>query len=302
MAEKARQDWAESFVRAAEAAKLQAVAVSDHHDVCLSKYAIEAAQRLSSSLRVFPAVEVTCADNAQCLAIFDPSLETDRQKLILAAAGNILMAPESDAKTCTIAPARETVIGFVDNILAEQHLKDSCVILPHFSKQDAHKSLNEVGHHPRFANLLVDGVYIERPYEELDPVTLDKIQGKIDDWGRRRRAVLATGDNRAADWNRLGKHDCWIKLGEHSVEALRQALLADEARIAYSLDCRASRAPIVRGYSSVWTRGIRYYVAEGTLRLDEVGKLHNVVDRISEGKSSGRCARSFGASDLVDRR
>jgi predicted metal-dependent phosphoesterase TrpH len=83
LAEKARQDWAESFVRAAEAAKLQAVAVSDHHDVCLSKYVIEATQRLSSSLRVFPAVEVTCADNAQCLAIFDPSLETDRQKLIL---------------------------------------------------------------------------------------------------------------------------------------------------------------------------------------------------------------------------
>ncbi len=79
----------------------------------------------------------------------------------------------------------------------------------------------------------VDGVYIERPYDELDNVTIDKIQGKIDDWGRRRRAVLATGDNRFADWNRLGKHDCWIKLGEHSVEALRQALLADEARITY---------------------------------------------------------------------
>ena len=32
------------------------------------------------------------------------------------------------------------------------------------------------------------------------------------------------------------------------------------------------------------------YVAEGTLRLDEVGKLHNVVGRISEGKSSRRHA------------
>jgi chromosome segregation protein len=232
-AEKAREDWAESFVRAAEAEKLQAVAVSDHHDVCLSKYVIDAALRLESLLRVFPAVEVTCSDNAQCIAIFDPSLTTERQKLILAAAGNIAMAPEADAKTCTISPARETVVRFVENVLAEQHLKDSCVILPHFSKQDAHKSLNEVGHHPRFAHLPVDGVYIERPYEELDPATLGKIHGKIDDWGRRRRAVLATGDNRSAEWNRLGKHDCWIKLGEHSVEALRQALLADEARIAY---------------------------------------------------------------------
>ena len=43
--------------------------------------------------------------------------------------------------------------------------------------------------------------------------------------------MLATGGNRFADWSRLGKHDCWIELGEHSAEALRQALLADEARM-----------------------------------------------------------------------
>ncbi|MGY4349724.1 chromosome segregation protein [Bradyrhizobium sp. GM7.3] len=232
-AETARFEWARGFIRAAEDARLLAVAISDHHDVCLSKYAIAAAAELGSPVRVFPAVEVTCSDNAQCLAIFDPALDADNQKLVLAAAGNILMAAEADAKTCATLPARETVIGFVQNVGAEQHLRDSCVVLPHFSKQDAHKSLNEQGHHPRFANLAIDGVYIERPYSELDDVTLKKIHGKIDDWGRRRRAVLATGDNRSADWSRLGKHDCWIKLGEHSVEALRQALLADEARIVY---------------------------------------------------------------------
>jgi len=89
-------------------------------------------------------------------------------------------------------------------------------------------------------------------------------------------------------------------------EFMLERPVAEDSRAASSagrwFDCRASRAPIVRGYSSVWTRSIRYYVAEGTLRLDEVGKLHNVVGRISEGKSSGRCARSFGASDLVGRR
>ncbi|MVT73802.1 AAA family ATPase [Bradyrhizobium cajani] len=232
-AELARRAWAEEFIRAAEAARLQAVAISDHHDICLSAYALEAAARLQSSVLVFPAVEITCSDNAQCIVIFDPSATVDTQKLALGAAGNILMAPASDAKTCDILPARETVSGFVEAVQSEQHLRDTSVILPHFSMEEDHKTLNEQGHHPRFANLPIDGVYIERAYSSLDVTTVEKIRGKIHDWGKRRRAILATGDNRTADWSRLGVNDCWIKLGEHSIEALRQALLADEARIAF---------------------------------------------------------------------
>ena len=61
-AELARQHWAEAFIAAATAANLQAVAISDHHDVCLSTYVLEAASRLNSKVRVFPAVEITCSD------------------------------------------------------------------------------------------------------------------------------------------------------------------------------------------------------------------------------------------------
>lgn len=69
---------------------------------------------------------------------------------------------------------------------------------------------------------------------ELNDITKRKILGEEPEWGRRRRAVVATGDNRSDSWERLGAHDCWIKLGENSIEALRQALLADEARIVFS--------------------------------------------------------------------
>ena len=231
--EAARHAWAESFIAASDAAKLSAVAISDHHDICLSRYVVEAATRLGSNVKVFPAIEVTCADNAQCLVIFDPSANDETQKLALAAAGNILVSDETEPKTCNILPARETVAGFVDKVQSEQHLKDVCVVVPHFSTADAHKSLNEPGHHPRFANLPVDGVYIEHPYNGLDTTTLEKVQGKIPDWGKRRRAIVATGDNRSATWDRLGVHNCWIKLGEHSIEAFRQAMLADEARIVF---------------------------------------------------------------------
>nr|WP_219678531.1 AAA family ATPase [Bradyrhizobium canariense] len=232
-AERARQQWAENFIAAAEAAKLQAVAISDHHDTCLSAYVLAAAERLNSSVRVFPAVEITCSDNAQCLVIFDPAANDDTQKLALSSAGDILAAAAADAKTCKILPARKTIAEFVQAVQTEKHLREISVVLPHFSKMDDHKSLNEPGHHPRFANLPIDGVYIERSYASLDQTTLNKIRGKIADWGKRRRAVLATGDNRQASWDRLGVHDCWIKLGEHSIEAFRQALLADEARIVF---------------------------------------------------------------------
>jgi chromosome segregation protein len=234
-AESARRQWADDFISAAEAARLQAVAISDHHDICLSSYVLEAAQRRGATVRVFPAVEITCSDNAQCIVVFDPAMGVDTQKMALVAAGNILAASPSEAKSCAIVPARETVANFVRAVQGERHLRDASVILPHFSKEDDHKSLNEAGHHPRFANLPIDGVYIERPYGSLDPTTLEKIRGKIADWGKRRRGVLATGDNRNADWSRLGVHDCWIKLGEHSIEAFRQALLADEARIVFEM-------------------------------------------------------------------
>lgn len=231
--EAARQQWAESLIVAVEAAGLKAVAISDHHDVCMSIYVLEAAERLKSEIRVFPAVEITCADNAQCIVLFDPLASVETQKLAIAAAGNILVAPNAEPKTCAILPAGKTVTDFVLAVQGEQHLRDATVVLPHFSKAEDHKSLNEPGHHPRFANLPVDGVYIERPYASVDATTLEKVRGKISDWGKRRRALIATGDNRNADWSRLGKHDCWIKLGEHSIEAVRQALLADEARIAF---------------------------------------------------------------------
>ena len=70
---------------------------------------------------------------------------------------------------------------------------------------------------------------------ELEQGTIDKAYGRIDEWGTRRRAIVVTGDSRSDTFDYLGVKNCWFKLGEPTVEAVRQALLADEARIAYQL-------------------------------------------------------------------
>lgn len=233
--EAGRQAWADAFVAEAIARGLGAVAITDHHDVAFLPYVIDAAARAEAEVVpvVYPGIEVTCADNVQCLAIFEPGTTSDEWRRLLA---KLVAVTETDAKADRTAQIRHcglSVEALFDAVAVDEILAPRMLLIPHFSRDDAHKSLNAEGHAPRFARLPCDGVYIECPHATLDQPTLDKAHGRIDEWGRRRRAILATGDNRNAGWDRLGVHDCWVRLGEPTIEALRQAFLADEARIVY---------------------------------------------------------------------
>jgi ABC-type dipeptide/oligopeptide/nickel transport system ATPase component len=232
--EQARADWADAFVREAAARGVTAIAVTDHHDVCMASYVQAAAKRLDTRVLVYAGVEITCKDNVQCIAIFDPPCSEDVQRTLIAKLGGVITAPADDPKTCAIVPAAVSVEALFEAVAGEPLLKDVCILLPHFSDEDAHKSLNVKGYHPRFAGLNCYGVYVEKPFSSLAHDTVDKVRGKVDDWGKRRRALIATGDNRSDTWDRLGINECYIKLGEDSLEGMRQALLADEARIAFT--------------------------------------------------------------------
>jgi chromosome segregation protein len=101
------------------------------------------------------------------------------------------------------------------------------------SNDGAHKSMLRTGFHIRFKQLPFDGVYTDKAFGKLDEAPKNKIYGKIAEWGNRRRGIIPTGDNRKHSFDRLGANACWIRLGEPTAESIRQALLADEARIAY---------------------------------------------------------------------
>jgi chromosome segregation protein len=221
------------------------VAITDHHDICFAEYVRSVAQQDQDFL-FFPGIEITCSDNTQCLLILDPSCGPDFHAKILGTLTNVMPAHSDDEKTCLVAPIPETISAFYEKVLKDELLRERCLVFPHFSNPDhSHKSLNEVGHAHRFAELGCDGIYIERPIAELDDVTKQKIRGEIADWGKRRRAIIPTGDNRSEGWERLGTHDCWIKIGESTIEGLRQALLADEARVSHV----APQEPVDRLYS-----------------------------------------------------
>lgn len=231
--ETARREWAAAYIAACKAVGLSMVAITDHHDICMADYVRQAAEADDDFL-FFPGIEVTCTDNSQCLLVMDPSCGPEFYVKVLGTLTNTLPNGPNESRTCTITPIGETIATFYEKVLKDDHLREQCLVFPHFSNPDgSHKSLNEVGHAHRFAALGCDGVYIEQPVVVLDAVTIQKIRGEIPDWGTRRRALIPTGDNRFADWGRLGAHACWIKVGEPTIEGLRQSLLADEARVAH---------------------------------------------------------------------
>ncbi|WBL82266.1 AAA family ATPase [Bradyrhizobium xenonodulans] len=209
------------------------ISITDHHDINFLPYVINAS-KVNGSVYVYPGIEVTCSDKTQCLAIFDPDSDPTVWTRLIHQLPEIEMAPANDAKIAQTEVANITIETLFERVANDTVLRDHCILLPHFSDGDAHKHLNVEGHQLRFCNINCDGVYIEKQYSDLLPETRRKAFGEIEEWGKRRRAFIATGDNRKANWERLGFHDCWIKLGEASIEGIRQALLADEARIAYA--------------------------------------------------------------------
>jgi chromosome segregation protein len=231
--EAVREAWAATFVGECVKRGLSAVAITDHHDIGLAPYLQRAGISSGPQIVVFPGIEITCSDDAQCIAVFDPSADTALLQKLLHKLPGVMPADAADAKTCAVQPTGWTVAQLFDAAREEPHLRDACIIFPHFSDGNAHKHLNKPRENTRFAALECDGVYTEKPYVDLEPATLDKAYGKIAEWGARRRAVLVTGDSRSDTWDLLGVRGCWIKLGEPTLEAVRQALLADEARIAY---------------------------------------------------------------------
>ena len=234
--EASRHVWARRFLEEALARGISAIAITDHHDVAMIPYVqtvLNEDPDLRDRIWFFPGMEVTCKDSVQCLILFDQGTTIKTLDRLFGGHLQSLEKPENDDE---IAPQAEhcgrDITDFLGSIYEDASLKPITIALPHASKS-GHKDILRKGFHPRFADLSVDGVYNERSFASLDEITLKKIYGKIEDWSTRRRGIITTGDNRDHSFSGLGLNPCWIRLGEPTAEAIRQAVLADQARIAY---------------------------------------------------------------------
>ena len=241
-----RKTWARSFVAAARERGLEAVAISDHHDFAFYPYVKRAAAAEvlpdgtevpgAQRLVVFPALELTCSVPCQAIMILDAEFPEDRLDDVLKALHFDPVDPKLDSLPQT------TVLldsGDINEIHAklDKHdwLRGRYIMLPNITPS-GHKTLLRTSFQVKYRDMVAVGGYLDGSITNLDkPRHVGEkriLEGGDSAWGSKRLALFQTSDARKADFSTLGEHSTWVKWAVPTAEALRQACLAQESRLA----------------------------------------------------------------------
>jgi type III restriction enzyme len=240
--EEERMAYATSLVEACRKKSLSAIAITDHHDMTFVPYVKRASlaetdekgKPLSAEQRlvVFPGIELTLAVPCQAILILDADFEENRFGAILTALA-ISTAPDNAAKTAQTERLENIQSLKVLKEKLDEHtwLRDRYIVYPNVTGEGKFSLLRN-GMMVKYKEMPFVGGYVDGPLGDLKSGPISILAGKDKNWGNKRIACIQTSDNRREDHANLGKHTSWIKWARPTAEALRQACLAQESRIA----------------------------------------------------------------------
>jgi type III restriction enzyme len=238
-----RIQFAREYLEKARNAGLNAIAITDHHDVTSVKLIRKVAHeenvsftesnQFEKTITVFPGIELSLANPAsQCLVIFDADFPDANLDAVLNFIG---IVPSNDYEKFTVPTQRisQTIIndlGHLHEKLDEFGCKGRYIILPHVGHNGQHSILRQ-GFHEHYRKMPCVGGYVDKDIS-TDAGYQNKINGGDVNYGNKSIALLSTSDNRYEDGREFGKYATWIKWAEPTAEAIRQACLAKESRIS----------------------------------------------------------------------
>ncbi len=238
-----RVAYARSLVAACRDKGLQAIAITDHHDMTFVDYVRKAAADEANAegdplleeqkLLVFPGMELTLGVPCQALLIFDADFPSDIFSLVTTALA-LDVAPATNAKT-----AETKRLDHIDSMLKlkveldkHTYLRDRYIVFPNVTNEGKFSILRD-GFPAKYAEMPCVGGYIDGPVTKLKPGNKSKVDGRDKAWGNKRIACYQTSDNRDAQHKVLGAFSSWVKWAVPTAEALRQACLAQESRVLH---------------------------------------------------------------------
>jgi len=242
-----RDKYAKEFIKDCRAAGLQAIAISDHHDLVFFEHIKKAAKEErddtgslideNDQIIVFPAVELTLnSPSIQGILLFDSDFPETLFPTVLGAL-SIAQAPKTDSKTIQTNGISQKSIANLNDLYAKldktDGLRGRYIFLPHV-KEGGYKSLMRKGFHGSYAEMPCVGGYVDGIYEEGSAGEGYKkiLKGEVDAYGYKELAIIQTSDYRGG--RKIGDEEIstWIKWAKPTAEALRQACLAKESRIS----------------------------------------------------------------------
>ncbi|MBX4170300.1 AAA family ATPase [Rhodococcus sp. DMU2021] len=245
-AEPERIAWANSFVEAAREKRLNAVAISDHHDFAMYPYVRQAAlSEVDSSglpvpekerLVVFPALELTLALPCQAILILDADFPLDRLDDVLKALHHEPYDPAATMlPSTTVLPSSDSFSTICAQLDMKPWIKGRYILLPNVTPK-GHKTILRESFQDKYKDAfsVCVGGYLDGSISILEKkIGEAKILDGLDkNWGDRAIALFQTSDSRRSDFAELGSTATWVKWSRPTAEALRQASLARESRIS----------------------------------------------------------------------
>jgi chromosome segregation protein len=250
-AEDDRKAFAEKFVAACRAKGLEAVAMTDHHDLAFVDYVREAATNETDEsgsllpeekrLVVFPGVELSLGVPCQALLVLDADFPSDRLPGVLAA---LSIDPADAAEASATTPQQLAHVQNFEELyeLLDRNgwLKGRYAVFPHAS-DSGHKTLIRKGLHDKYKEMPCVGVYTDGDASKLGEGCTKILEGEDKAWGNKRVAVIQTSDARSDTFATLGKSPTWIKWAAHGgrrCTAPRDSGVDGPSRPSHHLDLR----------------------------------------------------------------
>ncbi len=240
-----RNAYAARFVLACRQKGINAVAITDHHDLVFFPYIKAAAQnevddncepvKESDKLVVFPGIELTLSNPpCQALLILDANFPEDQLVRVLHKL-SIEPSPITEHSTIPTVAIPSDVVNGLRDLYAKLDsigvLKGKYIILPHTSR--GHKGILRRDFYEYYIKMPCVSGYIDGSISD-DLGLKNIISGKDRNYGFRSITVFQTSDNRKDTFENLGTATTWVKWATPTAEALRQASLAKESRISLS--------------------------------------------------------------------
>jgi chromosome segregation protein len=252
----ARLALAARMVQACRERAIGAIAITDHHDFVFCGVIRQAAAMETGSdggqlaasdrLVVLPGLELTLAVPCQALLLLDANFPEDRFDSILVALKIESTDPSLPSHASPKQLPFQDLAALYDHLDQHSWLKGHYIILPNVT-DGGYGTLMRSGMQDKYSNMPCVGGYIDAG-AKIGKGNETIFAGLNKEYGNKRLALIYTSDARTETFADLGKHPTWIKWAEPTAEALRQACLANESRIAIAYpqlpDARLTRLSV----------------------------------------------------------
>jgi len=209
-----RQQYASEFVAECRKRGLQAVAITDHHDLALLPFIKAAAEGETDGsgqpvapeqrLIVFPGMELTLGVPCQAIMLLD----ADFPVTLLASVPQLLGVDQRDQAEPKHAPIKrlEHIRSFEDlytKLNEQPHLRGRFIVLPNVS-EGGNTTLLRAGFATHYKGMPCVGGYLDGLVAQLGEGNQSIVGGRNKEWGNKPVGLFQTSDNRKRTFEDLG--------------------------------------------------------------------------------------------------